>query len=142
MHEMRNCEDNVPKIDWWIKQDLTTGSHPDHWFDVFMPIKIKRQDLPQVVSVAQLTTWVNTKEVIYNTGNGGVQYPYFEEFLVEYIMQHIRVYMHNCVSPSPKVSYKFDSPNKNKINGSAIVNRVIEKNAHRRHRDFKSLFSC
>ena len=42
-------------------------------------------------------------------------------------MKHIRVYMHNGISPSPQVSYKFDSPNKNEINGSEIVNRVIGK---------------
>ena len=49
-------------------------------------------------------------------------------------MQHIGDYMHNGLSPSPKVSYKLYSPDKNEINGSAILNRVIGKNAHRRHR--------
>ena len=51
-------------------------------------------------------------------------------------MQHIGVYMHNSLSPSSQVSYKFDSPDKNEINGSAILNRVIG-NAHQRHREFK-----
>ena len=57
-------------------------------------------------------------------------------------MQHIRVYMYNGLSPYLQVRYKFDSPDKNEINGSAIVNRVIGKNAHRRHREFKYFFSC
>ena len=35
--------------------------------------------------------------------------------------------MHNGLSPSPQVSYKFDYPDKNEINGSTIVNRVIGK---------------
>ena len=42
-------------------------------------------------------------------------------------MQHIGVYIHNGISTSPQVSYKFDSPDKNEINGSEIVNRVIGK---------------
>ena len=50
--------------------------------------------------------------------------------------------MKNGISTSPQVSYKFDSTDKNEINGSVIVNRVIEKNAHQRHREFKSFFSC
>ena len=57
-------------------------------------------------------------------------------------MQYIGVYMHKGLSPSQQVSYKFYSPDKNEINGCAIVNRVIRKNAHRRHRKFKSFFSC
>ena len=94
------------------------------------------------MSVAQLTTWKNTKVVIYNSGDGGVQYPSFEEFLVEDIMQHIGVYMQNGISTSPQISYKFYSPDKKEINGSIIVNRVIGKNAHRSHRESKSFFSC
>ena len=50
--------------------------------------------------------------------------------------------MKNGISPYPQVSYKFDSPDKNGIYGSSIVNRVIEKNAHQSHREFKSFFSC
>ena len=45
-------------------------------------------------------------------------------------MQHIRVYMCDFLSPSQQVSYKFDSPDKNEINGSAIVDRVIGRNGH------------
>ena len=41
VYEMRNCEDTVPSIDWCIKHNLTTDSHPDHWFDDFMPIMKK-----------------------------------------------------------------------------------------------------
>ena len=47
-----------------------------------------------------------------NEGDGVVQYPSFEAFSVEDIMHHIGFYMHNGLSPSPKVSYKFDSPDK------------------------------
>ena len=66
------------------------------------------------MSVAQLTTWTNTKALIYNAGDGGVQYPSFEAFLVEDIMQHIGFYMHNGISPSLQVIYKFDSTDKTK----------------------------
>ena len=109
MYEIRNCEDTVPNIGWCIKMFLITDSHPAHCFDDFMPIEKKRQDLPQVVSVAQLTTWMNKKSVLYNAGDGRVQYPSFEAFLVDYTMQHIGVYTHNGIYPSPQVSYKFDS---------------------------------
>ena len=37
MSEIINCEETVPNIDECIKQNLTTGSHPVHWFDDFMP---------------------------------------------------------------------------------------------------------
>ena len=130
------------KFYWCNKQNLTTDSHPAHLFDTFMPIGKKRQYLPQVVSISQLITLTNTKPVLYNAVDGGKQYPYFDAFLVEDIMQHIRVYMQNVISPSLQVSYNFDSRHKNEINGPAIVNRVIGKNAHRSHREFKSFFSC
>ena len=97
---MRNCEDTVPNIDWYIKHNLTTDYLPSHWFDAFIPIGKKQQDLPQVVSVAQLTTWMNTKSVLYNSEDEVVQYPSFEAFSVEDVMQHIGVYMHNGLSNS------------------------------------------
>ena len=142
VYEMRNCEDTVPSIDWCIKHNLTTDSHPTLWFDVFMPIGGKRKDLPQVLSVSQLKTWTNTKAVLYNAGYGVVQYPSFEAFLLEDTMQHIGFYMQNGLSHSPQFSYKFDYPYKNEINGFAIMNRVIGKNVHQRHRELKSFFSC
>ena len=114
---MRNCEGTMTNIDWCIKQNLTTDSHPDHWFYAFMPIEKKRQYLPQVVSVAQLTTCTNTKSVIYNAGYGGVQYPSFQAFSVEDIMKHIRVYVQNGIYISPQVRYKFYSPDKTKQMG-------------------------
>ena len=39
VYEMRNCEYTVPNIYWCIKQNLTSGSHLDHWFDAFIPIR-------------------------------------------------------------------------------------------------------
>ena len=57
-------------------------------------------------------------------------------------MQHIGIYMNNGLSPSPQVHHKFDPPERNEINGSAIVNRVIGRNAHQRHKEFKAFFSC
>ena len=91
VYEMQNCEDTLPNIDWCIKHNLTPDSHPSCWFDAFIPIKKKRQYFTQVVSVSQLTTWTNTKAAIYNAGDGGLQYPSFEAFLVEDILQHIGV---------------------------------------------------
>ena len=80
VYEIRNCEDTVPNIDWCIKHNLTTDYHPAHWFDDFITIRGKRQDLPQVVSVEQLIIWTNTKGVLFNAGFCGVQYPSFETF--------------------------------------------------------------
>ena len=80
VYEIQNCEDTVPNIDWCIKQNLKTDSHPAHWFDAFIPIGKKGQYLPQVVSVAKLTTWTDTKAVLCNAVYGLVQYPSFEAF--------------------------------------------------------------
>ena len=74
----------------------------------------KRQDLPQVVSVEKLTTWTNAEAVIYNAGDEGVQYPYFEAFLVEDRIKHIEVYMYNGLYTFLQLSYKFDYPDKTK----------------------------
>ena len=82
MYEIRNCEDTVPNIYLCIKHNLSTNYHPVHFFDAFIPIGKKGQYLPQVVSVAKLITWTNTKAVLCNVRYGLVQYPSFEAFLV------------------------------------------------------------
>ena len=65
MYEMQNFEDTVPKIDWFIKQNLTTGYHPFRWYDYFMPIlKIRLTEVMHWTSpsdkkdlICQLHSW-------------------------------------------------------------------------------------
>ena len=52
---------------------------------------------------------------MYNSGSGGTQYPDFKEFSVDWIMQHLGVYILNGLSLSPQVEMKFDSQKKTQL---------------------------
>ena len=114
------------------------NSHPFEWFDLFMPQKRKRQMNSNIVTLEQLTTWSYTKAILHNVGEGGVQYENFQMFTVDEIMSFHGLYMHNGLSPSPQVEYKFASSRKNLINESKICEETFGRNVARRLREFKA----
>ena len=81
-----NSDQTVPNIPFLHKNGLNVNSYPFEWFDLFMPMKRKRQMNPNIVTMEQLTTWSNTKTVLHNAGGGGVKYENFQMFTVDKIM--------------------------------------------------------
>ena len=70
---------------------------------------------PDMVSIADLTTWSNKKAYLCNAGEGGTQYPDWTKFTVDEVMAFHGLYMHNGLSPSPQVEKKFEHPKKNEV---------------------------
>ena len=129
--------ETLPNIDLLHSKGINTESHAADWFDIFLPMKRSADDNVSEISMADINTWTNKKAGLYNAGQGGVQYPDYEDFNVEELMRHFGVYMLNGVAPSPQVSMKFQSQEDDQANGNDLVFRVLGYNAQRRHKHFK-----
>ena len=141
-YEIRDSSETVPNIPFLHQNGLNTESHPFEWFNLFMPIKRTRQMHPDMVSMADLTTWSNKKAYLCNAGEGGTQYSDWTKVTVDEVMAFHGLYMHNGLSPLPQVEKKFEHPKKNEVNGSNICHEVFGQNANRRLREFKAFFAA
>ena len=113
---------------------ITPDSHPNEWYDVFVPRNLKRHGSEGLASIAYITYFTNKKAYLFNAGRGGTQYPNLTPFFVDEIMRHIGIYILNDLSPSPQVEMKFDSQERNPKNVNDICNRVIYTCVRRRHK--------
>ena len=96
---------------------------------------------PDVVTIADLTTWSNKKAYLCNAGEGGSQYANWKPFTVDEVMAFHGLYMHNGLLPSPQVDMKFEHPETNAVNGNKMCHQIFGRNARRRLREFKAFFA-
>ena len=141
-YENKKTDETVPNIQAIHDAGLDCDSHPALWFDLFMPREKKRQEHPDVVTLADFTTWTNMKAAMENAGRGGVLYPEFKNFTIIELQQHLGLYILNGLCPSPQVSLKFQHPIDNPVNGSLLVHDSFQNNPQRRHRHFKRFFAA
>ena len=116
--EDRTHTEPLPNLDFLGSHGINTTSHPADWYNFLMPSSKRHQDNNGVTSISDFNSFTKKKAYMYNAGSVGTQYPYFKEFSVDEIMQHIGVYIINGLSPSPQVEMKFDFQKKNRMNGS------------------------
>ena len=109
LYERESTEDSVPNLDFLFKNGINVDSQPCEWFDLFMPMRRKRHNSTNKLSVEDLTTWTNLKALLDNAGEGGGVYPKFIPFTIPEIAKHLGLYMLNGISPSPQVELKFFS---------------------------------
>ena len=57
-------------------------------------------------------------------------------------MIHISLYIINGFAPSPQVTMKFNTQEKDPVNGNDFITSALGKNIERRHQEFKALFFC
>lgn len=107
-----------------------------------MPVRRKRQDHPEVLSIENFTTWTNQKGYLSNAGPGGSIYHKWKPFSVEEIQQHLGTYILNGLSPAPQIQMKFRSASIDPVNGNDYVANALGVNATRRHQEFKAFFAA
>ena len=88
-----------------------------------------------------ITSWTNKKAYLYNAGEGGTNYEYFQKFSVEEVMRHFGLYMLNGVSPSPQVENKFECQEKDQASGNDLCFKVFGPNVELRHKEFKKFLA-
>ena len=128
-------------IDWVEAQGLTEFSAPNQWFEALLPEKKTRTDPRSMVSIAEWTTYSNTKALLSNAGQPGYMYPDWKPFSVAEIKKFIGLYILQGLSPSPQVKMKFKAQSIDAINGSDLCSSIFGENAEKRHKQFKSFFA-
>ena len=88
---------------------ITTYSHPDEWYDVFVPRNRKRQGSKWLTIISDIILFTDKKSYLFNAGRGGTQYRNFTPLSVDEIMIHIGVYIINGLCTGPQVEMEFDS---------------------------------
>ena len=132
---------SLPNLEFLMMNDITTNSHTDEWYDVFVPRNRKRKFSEGFTSISDTTLFTNKKVYLLNSGKGGTQYPKCTPLSVDEIMRHIGIYMLNGIFPSTQVETKFESKERNPTNGNDICNRVFGTCVRRRHKDFKDFLA-
>jgi hypothetical protein len=128
-------------IDWVESKGLTEFSPPSSWFEALLPEKRKASDPRSMVSVADWTTYSNTKALLLNAGQPGYLYPDWKPFSVSEVKKFIGLYIFQGLSPSPQLKMKFKLQSVDPINGSDLCSSVFGLNAEKRHKQFKSFFA-
>jgi hypothetical protein len=124
------------------KKCLEAHSTPVEYFEAFLPVTRKMDDLPDTkCSIERWCNYTNFKAMLLFAGQPGYPYPDFKPFSVDEIKRHFALYIFNGLSPSPRVEMKFSSQEVDPLNGNDFIYRSFGPNAERRHRHFKAFFS-
>ena len=137
-----NSSDTLPNIDYLHRHNISVESSPKEWFNLFLPVHRRRQDHPDVFTLEEMTTWTNRKAYLSNAGEGGSNYSHWKPFSIDEVQKHLGIYIFNGLSPSPQVTMKFNTQEKDPVNGNDFVASAFGVNAVRRHKEFKAFFAC
>jgi hypothetical protein len=109
------------------KKKLTKDSSPEDWIGELPQDKKKPTDPRSVVTIADWTTYSNTKAMLCNAGMQGGNYPEFTPFSPQEINRFIVPNALQGLTPSPQV-----------ISAMLLLVQMPKK----RHKHFKAFFSC
>ena len=82
---------SLPNLEFLMMHGITTNSHTDEWYDVFVPRNRKRKFSEGFTSISDTTLFTNKKVYLLNSGKGGTQYPKCTPLSVDEIMRHIGI---------------------------------------------------
>mmetsp|Transcript_10595 Transcript_10595/g.12010 ORF Transcript_10595/g.12010 Transcript_10595/m.12010 type:complete len:341 (-) Transcript_10595:756-1778(-) len=147
----------VRKVDpgFMKKHDISSRSLPHEIVDAFMPLHKQRgrslfpnggeKKAPNFRGDFEtICIWTNAKAKLAGAGPGGSYYPDFVDFTPIEIRQHFSVYIHQSLSPCPRVEMKFKSQAEDKVNGNDFVANTLRQNpvgTRRRHQMFKAFLA-
>lgn len=133
LYETADPSKTVPNIDALHAHDITMDLHPGEWLNLFVTIYKKSHENLHVVTIEDFTTWENKKSYLSNSGTEGSQCPKWEPLSIEEIMQHLGPYIANGLAPCPQVTMKFNTQDKDPINGNDFLANAFDRNAYRQH---------
>ena len=85
--------------------------------------------------------YTNLKASLSNAGFAGDTYSNYSPFIVDEMMQHISLYIHQGLNPSPQVEMKLSSQVDDPIGGNNMIAQAIGSNSVQRNRYFKKFFA-
>jgi hypothetical protein len=86
---------------------LTIVSSPEDWLEAFLQDKRKPTDPRHVLTMAEWTTYSNTKAMLLNAGQKGGICPESTHFSFQEIKSLLCLYVLHGLTPSPQVKIKF-----------------------------------
>ena len=114
------------------KKKLTKDSSPEDWIGELPQDKKKPTDPRSVVTIADWTTYSNTKAMLCNAGMQGGNYPEFTPFSSQEINRFIVPNALQGLTPSPQVKMKFKSQVEDPVRGSDICHAAFGTNAEKK----------
>jgi len=105
----------------------------------FCPLK-KTGDPKEIVTINDWKEYTNTRAAIKTVGSS-LYKGQFKPFTAIEIRQFIALYILQGLSPSPQIKMKFNPQAVDKINGKDMCSRIFGRDASRRHKMFKHLFT-
>ena len=128
--------------DFMKKHDILSQSLPHKIVEVFMPLNKQRgcglfpkggekKALNFRGDFETICIWTNAKAKLAGAGPGGSYYPDFVDFTPIEIRQHFSVYIHQSLSPCPRVEMKFKTQveAEDKINGNNCIANTLGQNS-------------
>ncbi len=129
-------------LEWLMKKKITMESSSEDWVEALLQDKRKPTIPRHVVTMAEWTTYSNTKPMLSNAGQKGGICPEVTPFSPQEIKSFLGLYVLHGLTPSPQVKMKFKSQLEDPVCGSDVCHAVFGKNAEKRHKHFKAFFSC
>jgi len=133
-------EEGCADLDWLKKHKLTVESKPSAWINALLPLEKKTGDPKEIVTIDDWKEYTNTRAAIKTVGSS-LYKGQFKPFTAIEIRQFIALYILQGLSPSPQIKMKFNPQAVDKINGNDMCSRIFGRDASRRHKMFKHLFT-
>ena len=134
-------EQGWANLNWLNEHKLTNQSSPSDWFSALLPDKHRPTDPRSTVTIADWTTYTNTRALLSNAGQQGHLYPEFQPFSPADIKQFVTLYILQGLSPSPQIKMKFQPQHEDPVNGNDMCHKIFGKNAEKKHKHFKTFFT-
>jgi len=106
-------------LEWLEQNKLNTESHPAEWFDPFLPTSVRAHDPRNTVNLDQWTNYTYMKAFIAQASGGNYD-DSFTPFKTKEIKRFIGLQMLHGLSPSPQLSQKFRTQEKDPVKGNDL----------------------
>ena len=120
------------------KHNLGPSTTPPEYANIFLPFKTNIIGTKEYPSFQQFTKWTNQKAHHSGASEGSTgYYKTFKYFSIHKIQQHMGLYIWHGLQPSPRVEYKFSSPQNDPLHGNTFIHEAFGSNAALQHKHFK-----
>lgn len=125
-----------PTMNFLEKNRLTVHSHPAQWIEALLPTSSRN---PNAVTLDQWTMFTNMKAFLAQAGHNIYQ-GIFQPFTTTETKRFLGLLLLHGLSPSPQISYKFQTQEQNPVNGNDLVSLVFGSSAEKRYKMWKTFF--
>ena len=102
--------------------NINLDYHPTEWFNIFFPKSHTKNTRPKTVTIEELQSWTNTKEMMANADRRRGNYKGFEDFTKKEMMACLGVYLLHGIPPALQIYMKLNQYQDDPVNRSNLCN--------------------